>query len=148
MQPDADVTAPKQRQRGRPFQKGRSGNPAGRPPGTRNATTVLAEQLLDDEAERLVRVVIDKALAGDLTALRVCLDRIVPPRRDRAVRFNLPKISSAGDVIKAMAAVLAAVARGELAPAEAAELSRLIEGYAKALEASKTERRLQFLEDF
>jgi hypothetical protein len=81
-------------------------------------------------------------------ALRLCLERIVPTRRDRAVRFNLPKISSAGDVIKAMAAVLAAVACGELTPAEAAELSRLIEGYAKALEASKTERRLQFLEDF
>ena len=87
----AETTAPKQR--GRPFPKGRSGNPQGRPPGARNAATVIAEQLLDGEAEALTRKAIDKAKEGDMTALRLCLDRVVPPRRERPVLFPLPERS-------------------------------------------------------
>ncbi len=87
----AEITAPKQR--GRPFPKGRSGNPQGRPPGARNAATVIAEQLLDGEAEALTRKAIDKAEEGDMTALRLCLDRVVPPRRERPVLFPLPERS-------------------------------------------------------
>jgi hypothetical protein len=68
------------KRRGRPFPKGRSGNLSGRPLGARNAATVIAEQLLD--AETLVRKVIDKAKRGDMTALRVCLDRILPYCRE------------------------------------------------------------------
>jgi Family of unknown function (DUF5681) len=122
----AEIAAPKQR--GRPFQKGRSGNPQGRPPGARNAATVIAEQLLDGEAEAITRKVIELAQQGDLTALRLCLERIVPPRRERPVNFTLPEINSVDHASKAMAAITTAVATGELTPTEAAELSRVIEG--------------------
>jgi hypothetical protein len=141
----AETTA--QKQRGRPFTKGRSGNPLGRPPGARNAATILAEQLLDCEAEEIIRKVIKSAKQGDMVALRLCLERILAPRRDRPVHFAIPTLSSANDAIKAMATVTAAVASGELTPTEAAELSRVVDGYVKALEASEIERRLRILEE-
>jgi hypothetical protein len=134
------------KQRGRPFPKGRSGNPRGRPPGARNAATVLAERLLDGEAETLIRKAVEKAKNGDMAALRLCIERILPPRRERPVSFKLPDLTSASDASKAMAAITVAVADGELTPAEAAELSRLVECFVKAIEATEFERRLLALE--
>jgi hypothetical protein len=141
----AEITTGKQR--GRPFQKGCSGNPQGRPLGARNAATVIAEQLLDGEAQTITRKVIELAKQGDLTALRLCLERIVPPRRERPVNFTLPEINSVDHAANAMAAITTAVANGELTPSEAAELSRVIEGYVKAMEATEIERRLRLLEE-
>jgi hypothetical protein len=63
------------------FRKGRSGNPKGRPAGARNKATQTAELLLDGEAEALTRRAVELALAGDGMALRLCLERIIPPRR-------------------------------------------------------------------
>jgi hypothetical protein len=124
----------------------KAGN-AGRPKGSRNRATIIAEQLLEGEADEIIRKVIKKAKQGDMGALRLCIDRLVPPRRDRPVSFTLPPMNSAGDASKAMAAITTAVANGELTPAEAAELSRVIEGYVKAIEATEVERRLRLLEE-
>ena len=134
------------KQRGRPFPKGRSGNPQGRPPGARNAATLLAEQLLDGEAEALTRKVIEAAKGGDMVALRLCLDRILPPRRDRPVHFTIPVLNSADNASKAMAAITTAVASGELTPTEAAELSSVIAAYVKVVESVEVEKRLCALE--
>jgi Family of unknown function (DUF5681) len=79
------------------FKKGQSGNPAGKAKGTRNATTLALEALLDGQATALTQKAIDLALTGDMAALRLCLDRILPPRRDRPVTFTLPPINSAQD---------------------------------------------------
>ncbi len=128
--------------RGRPFP---AGNP-GRQKGTRNKATLAAEALLDGEVEALTRKVVDMALAGDTTALRLCLERIAPPRRDRPVPFTLPKMESADDAVKAGAALLEAVAAGDLTPMEANELGRLVESYVKALEVSDLAKRLDRLE--
>jgi hypothetical protein len=108
---------------------------------------MLAERLLDGEVEAMVRMVIEKAKQGDMVALRLCLDRILPPRRDRPVHFSIPALNSADDASKVMGAITTAVASGELTPAEAAELSRVIEAYVKALETSEIERRLKILEE-
>jgi hypothetical protein len=62
-------------QRGRPFEPGQSGNPKGRPKGARNNATILAEALLDGEANAITRKLIETPLRGDTTALRLCLDR-------------------------------------------------------------------------
>jgi hypothetical protein len=140
----SESTAPKQR--GRPFPKGRSGNPKGRPPGARNAATVLAEQLLDGEAEELIRKVIAKAKHGNLPALRICIDRILPPRRERPVHFTMPELRSVGDASKAISALMSAVAKGELGASEAAELAKLIETYVRAVEATELQQRLLSLE--
>lgn len=128
------------------WQPGQSGNPNGRPKGARNKVTLAIEALLEGEAEALTRKAIELAKAGDLTALRLCLDRLAPVRKDRPISFDLPPINDAADAVKASAAVLAAVAGGDLTPSEAAELGKLIESYVKALEATEFEKRLRKLE--
>ena len=132
---------------GKPFRPGQSGNPAGKPRGTRHRATMLAERLLDGEAEAMVRTVIEKAKQGDMVALRLCLDRIVPPRRDWPVHFTIPEMNSADAASKAMGALASALACGELTPTEAAELSSVIHTYVKAIEATEIERRLEALEE-
>jgi hypothetical protein len=72
------------------------------------------EALLDGEAEKLTRKAIDLGLAGDMAALRLCVDRIMPPRKDRHVAFPLPAMTEPVDAVKALASMVAAVASGEL----------------------------------
>jgi hypothetical protein len=134
------------RGRGRPFPKGQSGNPAGRPRGSKNRATRAAELLLDGEAEALTRKAVEMALAGDPAALRLCLDRTVAPRRDRAIDLALPPIHSAADILGAIKVVAAAVGRGAITPGEGFTLSQMIEAFLRAIDASDFEHRLQNLE--
>lgn len=138
----------KQRRRGpgRPFEKGQSGNPAGRPAGSRNKATLAAEQVLDGEAAALTRKAVELALGGDALALRLCLDRIIAPRRDRPVELALPAIGKAADLARAMGAVAAAAAQGAVTPGEAAEFAQIVEIFVRAIEATDFERRLRMLE--
>jgi Family of unknown function (DUF5681) len=129
-----------------PFEPGQSGNPAGKARGTRNKVTLAIEALLDGEAEALTRKAIELAKAGDMAALRLCMDRLAPPRKDRLVMFELPTITSAADAVKASASLVSAVADGDLTPAEAGELGKLIEAYVRALEAADFATRLENLE--
>jgi hypothetical protein len=128
------------------WRKGASGNRTGKPRGARNKATLAAETLLDGEAEALSRKAIQLALAGDVSALRLCLDRVVPARKDRPVWFDLPKMNEAKDAVKASAAIVAAVAAGDLTPCEAAELSKVIDSYARTLHAAEFEQRISKLE--
>jgi hypothetical protein len=137
---------PSQTTRGRSFEKGKSGNPAGRPKGARNRTTLAAEALLEGQAEAITQKVVDMALEGDLTAARMCLDRILPIRRERRVSFDLPPINSAEDVVNAMRAIAAALASGELSPSEAAEAGSFVGWHAKAIEVFELEQRIILLE--
>src|SRR5829696_2272138 len=141
----SESTEPKQRPR--LFQPGQSGNPSGRPPGSRNKTTLAVDALLDGEAETLTRKAIELAKAGDLVALRLCLDRICPPRKDRPVRFDLPELRTAEDAKLAASALLKAVADGDLTPSEASEIGRLLDSYTRILEREEFEKRLIRLEE-
>jgi hypothetical protein len=125
---------------GRRFEKGRSGNPAGRPPGARNQATLTAELLLDGEAEALTRKAVELALGGDPSALRLCLDRVIAPRRERSIQVTLPAIESAADLAGAMAAITAAVAGGEITPGEAIGLAQVVETFVRAFATSEHER--------
>jgi hypothetical protein len=129
-----------------PFEKGHSGNPAGRPPGARNKTTVAMEELLDGEAELIIRKAIAKAKAGEVTALRACFDRIVPARRGRPAPFPLPSLNSAADAAKASAAIVEAVAVGDLTPNEAAALARVLDVFTRSRSAAELEERVTNLE--
>jgi hypothetical protein len=126
------------------FQLGQSGNPLGRPAGSK-ATLLLAD-LIDGEGEDIVRALVTAAKSGDVSAGRALLDRLVPPRKDRPVAFALPALQTAADAAQAMAALTAAVANGALTPSEATELARLVEAFTKALEAADFETRLAALE--
>jgi len=140
----ADETV--QKQRGKPFEKGVSGNPSGRPKGSRNAKTMALQNLLDGQGEALTQKAVALALAGDIQALRICLERILPPRKDRPVAFELPPIKTANDAAIAGSAILAAVSSGELTPAEAGEVSRLLETFVKAFEMAELAERIDRLE--
>ena len=86
------------------------------------------------------------ALDGDTVALRICLDRLAPPRRDRPVPFALPGLDAASDAVSATAALIEAVAAGELTPSEAGELSKLVEAFTKAKHTHELEERISRLE--
>jgi hypothetical protein len=143
MKRSTDKTAPKQLT---PFKPGQSGNPKGRPKGSRNQMTLAMEALLDGESEALTRKAIELALGGDITALRLCLDRVIPPRKDRPAAFTLPSITGTQDAAAAMASILTAVSSGDITPGEAAEVSRLIDSYIKAVEATELHERVLRLE--
>ena len=128
------------------FKPGQSGNPNGRPKGSLNATTLAAQALLDGEAEALTRKAIELAKGGDLAALRLCMDRLLPPRKDRPVSLDLPRIDGARDVPIAISALLAAVAAGELAPSDAGEVTKLLDAYTRAVEINEPAERVDNLE--
>lgn len=121
------------------------GNP-GKPPGSRHKATQAALAMLEGEAEALTRKAVETALAGDTTALRLCLDRIAPPRRDAPVTFALPRMETAADAARAAAAVLEAVATGDLTPQEGAQVMGLIETCRRTLETCDLEARVAALE--
>jgi hypothetical protein len=130
-----------------PFEKGESGNPAGRPCGARNRATLLMQNLLADEAEAIGRKAIEMAKAGDLAAIRLCMARLAPARKDEPVAFELPPIEKAADSVAATASIVAAVADGELTPSQAAELCKVIDVYVRALESKDLDERLTKLEN-
>jgi hypothetical protein len=128
--------------RGRPFQVG---NP-GRPPGSKNRTTLLVEELVAGEAEKVTRKVIDLALEGNVRCMQLCLDRLLPRRNGRPVDFELPAVKNIHDVVTAMAAITTGVNDGSLTAEEAGQLVNFLNGYAKILETHDLTARLETLE--
>ena len=131
---------------GRPFSKGQSGNPTGKPKGTRHHATMAAEAMLEGEAAAITRKAISMALEGDSTAMRLVTERVVPLRRGKPVRFDFPPIEHASDVSKALGDILRATSQGELTPDEAAMLAGILEAKRKAIETVDVEARLAALE--
>ena len=128
------------------FEPGKSGNPAGRPKGARHRATVAAETLLDGEADALTRKAIELAKTGDTTALRLCIERILPARKDRPVSITLPPINTPADAVTVLAAITSAVSDGEMTPMEASELSKVVDSYTRAVETRDIVERLDRLE--
>ena len=128
------------------FKPGRSGNPSGRPKGVRNKSTMAAEALLNGESEALTRRCIDLALEGDHTALRLCLSRILPVKRERTIELDLPALEGSQDSLRAIATVLEAVGSGTITPSEGQSLASLLETHRRTFEVEELERRLEALE--
>lgn len=128
------------------WQAGVSGNPAGKPRGARHQATRAAEALLEGEAEGLARMAVEAALSGDVQALRLCLDRILPPRKGRPVTFKLEVAGTAVDLKVASLRVLEAVAAGELTPDEGQAVSAIVEQARRTLETVELAKRLENLE--
>ena len=137
----AEAETPK-KIRGRPFQPG---NP-GRPPGSKNRTTLLLEQLVAGEAEKVTQKFIDLALAGNVRCIQLYLDRLLPRRTGRPLDFTLPAVNDMHDIVTAMAAITTGVNNGSLTVEEAGQLVHILEGYAKVLETHDLATRLETLE--
>ena len=120
---------------------------AGRPRGSRNKATIAIESLLEGQSEALTQAAISKALDGDSVALRLCLDRIAPPMKDKPVVFPLPQMRDAMDASQAAGSVLSAVSEGNLTPIEGTRVMGLIDSYRRTLELTEIENRLKVLED-
>jgi hypothetical protein len=119
---------------------------AGRPKGSRNRTTLAVLELLEGQAEALTGKAVEMALAGDTVAVRLCLERLAPPRKDSPVQFPLPRIITAHDAAQAAAAVLQAVSDGDLTPTEGAQVMGLVDAFRRTLEATELEARVAALE--
>ncbi|CDZ79880.1 hypothetical protein BN1013_00380 [Candidatus Rubidus massiliensis] len=128
------------------FQKGRSGNPKGKIKGTRNKATLVAEQLLQGELETICRRLVQEAVEGNMQAIKMVLDRLLPPKRNIPVAIDLPKLENSSDALDAIAYVTMAVSRGNLSIDEGESLSRMIEVYVRAMEAHDYETRLSKIE--
>jgi hypothetical protein len=109
-----------------PFKKGQSGNPKGKPKGALNKTAMPAQQLLEADAQEITRKVIELAKQGNPMALKLCLERILPPRTERPIALKLPEVNVASDVPRALNAILASVSRGAITPSEAGILAGVV----------------------
>src|SRR5262245_59825503 len=128
------------------FQKGQSGSPAGRPRGALNRATVLAQELLSARVESIARKLIELAEGGDMRAIRVCMERLMPVIRHQPIAVELPPIEKPADSVEAAASIAAAVAAGELTATEAAELAKVVDVYVGAVAIRGFDERLSKLE--
>lgn len=124
------------------YQAGKSGNPKGRPKGLIDKRVAL-RGLFQPHAAELIKIAVDLAKQGDPAALKLCLDRLVAPIREEPIHVTVPQITGPDDCVKAAAAVLNAVAAGEMLPSEGTVLSNLIDAQRKAYETTGLAKELQ-----
>jgi hypothetical protein len=130
------------------FAPGNRAGAKGRPVGSRHKSSLIAEQLFDDRCELLVEKCVSMALAGDPTAMRIAISRLIPERKSRPVSIaNMPKIERSSDLVRAAGAITDAASAGEITVDEAAALSALVANFAKAAEVCELAERLAKLEE-
>lgn len=128
--------------RGKPFAKGVSGNPAGRPQGARNRSTALRDLISDDQSEAILNTMIKAAMDGNLTAARYLLDRVAPASHSQSIMIDLPPIETVEAGAQAIDATLKAVGQGDITLNEAKEIIELIKDRIKLIETVGFEQRL------
>jgi hypothetical protein len=128
--------------RGKPFEPGNKIG-RGRPRGSRNKTTQLAQELLDSHAESLVRKCLVMALQGDPKTMQICMDRILPARRELPVRIGKLPTRTAAELAKASELVMRKVAAGKLTVAQGQAFAELIDRRRQVIETHDFEQRLQ-----
>jgi hypothetical protein len=125
------------------FKPGESGNVNGRPPGTDDRRRE-ARKLLESHREPLIKKAVELALDGDTTALRICIDRIVPALRPKDAPILLAKPE--GQLSDYGRTVLEAMAAGDISPDEGSTVMGVIAAQARIVEVDELERRVAALE--
>jgi hypothetical protein len=128
------------------FKKGSSGNPKGRPKGTSDKRTEL-RGLLQPRAHELVDKAVELALAGDTSALKLCIDRVIPAYKPKDESVPLPSMSEGANATDKSQAVIASMAKGEISPADVSAIIQAITGSLKVMEIEELEERLKALEE-
>ncbi len=125
------------------FKRGQSGNPSGRPKGSKDKRTAL-RALLEPHAEKLVEKAVALALEGDSTALRLCIDRIIPAYRSVDIPVSISL--DGGTLTQKAEGILAQMAAGTLTPSESAAVVQALSGVLKVKELEDLEDRVTKLE--
>jgi hypothetical protein len=102
--------------------------------------------LLESEGEALLRAAIEKGRSGDVSALRLALDRLMPTARESCIKVELPPLESVSDVPRAIAATVARVASGQLAPSEGTALCGMLSSLRASYEAIDLAARIAAIE--
>ena len=132
---------------GNRFRPGVSGNPKGRLPGIPNRATTLVQKALDRNAGKIVAAILKQALKGDVAALRLCIDRLITPVRERSIQFPIAAPTTAMDIVDALRKIFGASTSGGLTPGEAQTLAALLEAQRKAIETATLEARVTAVEN-
>ncbi len=132
--------------RGRPFLPDNTQG-RGRPRGSRNKAKSPGQDLLDEYAIHVVRKCITLAVQGDLSAMRMCMERISPARRDASIRMSLNPIATAQDVDQAAEKVTQAIRRGKITPVEGGRMMNIVESRIRVIESVQLESRIEKLEE-
>lgn len=128
------------------FRKGQSGNPQGKARGTKNRATLAAERLLHGDLDNICHKLIEEALTGNVQAIKLVLDRVLPAKRDRDIDVRLPKLQTADDAVKAMSMIVESVSCGNITPSEGEAMSKVVDAFVKSLQAYDVEKRVVKLE--
>ena len=141
--PSGTVALKSSREGQKGFTKGLSGNPKGRPKGSRNKAGLLVQNLIDGKSEEIARAVIKRAIKGDFQAEKFCLERLLPPQRSRPVTVELPNIETAEDIQKAIDKIWTALSDGELTLDEATSLKDFVNSKREAIETAELASELE-----
>ena len=125
------------------FAAGQSGNPAGRPKGALGKATRWREAL-EPHGDELFKVAVEHALSGDMTALKLCLERISPAIKPNADPIEF--ILQGENLSQKAESVLQAIADGVIDVDSGRKLIGAISDLGKILEITELEKRLTQLE--
>jgi hypothetical protein len=132
--------------KGRPFEPGNKFG-RGRPRGSRNKKSLLAQELLDSHGEALVRKAVLQALKGDVPMLRALLAHILPRPTDQPVKTGPLPMGTAKEISQSAQALLQKVASGKIAPSQARDIFAMLEAQRKIIEVEAFDARLRAIED-
>lgn len=129
------------------FKRGRSGNPSGRPKGSKNKSTLLAEKIIENDLEAVCKKAVSEAKKGNIQAIKIILERVLPPKKDRPINIAIPDIKTSADILESINSLTQAVANGEITPSEGEAFARILDSNTRAFEIHDIEKRLKAIEE-
>lgn len=127
------------------FQPGRSGNPKGRPKGSKNRNKRLMDAL-EKDLPQLVAATKKKALTGDVAALRLLLERLIPVKKSESSTVVIKNFDKAKTLTEKANVIVDAIANGLVPPDVGTSLIAALGNMAKITEMDELLKRVEVLE--